>query len=152
MFTSMSLFGRSRNSAFRKFALTKRLFKKLSKISVGLALATGVVLGGVAVAVDINSATQESLESVKGIGSTRAKLIIEERNKNGAYKSAEDLSQRVRGVGDKTVTKLREQGLTFESEGQSKAKNSRIRNASKTVDVSQEAGSVRPSRQKTKSE
>lgn len=153
MFTSIGLFGRRKNSAFRKVALTKRIVKKLGKISVGLALATGVVLGGVAVAVDINSASQESLESIKGVGSARAKLIIEERNKNGAYKSPEDLSNRVRGVGDKTVSKMREQGLTFESDGQSKVvKGSRLRGASKTVDIGQEGNSNKGGRSKGRSE
>lgn len=153
MFTSNGLFSRRKNLFVKKIALSKRVIRKLGKLSVGLALATGVVLGGVAVAVDINSATQESLESVKGIGSARAKLIIEERNKNGAYKSAEDLSNRVRGVGDKTVSKMREQGLTFEADTQSKpVKSSRLKGASKTVDSSQDVSPGRVGRSKAKAE
>lgn len=153
MFTSIGLFGRRKNSVFRKIQLTKRIVKKLGKISVGLALATGVLLGGVAVAVDINSASQESLESVKGIGSAKAKLIIEERNKNGAYKSPEDLSNRVRGVGDKTVSKMREQGLTFDSDTQSRgAKGSRQKNVSKSTESGQQEGSSKGGRSKSSPE
>lgn len=134
MHTTFSLFRRSKNVVLRKFALSKRVAKRLGKFSLGLALATGVVLGGAALAVDINSASQEALEGVKGIGATRAKLIVEERNKNGAFKSPEDLTSRVRGVGDKTIAKLREQGLTFDSNAQnSNAKTTRARSTNRSV-------------------
>lgn len=151
MHTSFKLFRRTRNNGFAKIALSTRVLKRLGRFSLGLALATGVAIGGVALAVDINSASQESLEGVKGIGASRAKLIIDERNKNGAFKSPEDLTSRVRGVGEKTIIKLREQGLTFESDSQVKSgRGSRTRVSSKSADSQQTQQAQEVSRQRSK--
>ncbi|WP_293765589.1 helix-hairpin-helix domain-containing protein [uncultured Aquitalea sp.] len=57
-------------------------------------------------AVNINTATQEQLESLNGIGPVKAKAIIDYRAKNGAFKSVDDLKN-VSGIGDKTLEKLR---------------------------------------------
>lgn len=59
-------------------------------------------------AVDINSANESQLESLPGIGPTKAKAIVAERQANGPFKSVDDLS-RVRGIGEKTITELRAQ-------------------------------------------
>ena len=64
-------------------------------------------------AVNINTATQSELESVKGLGPTKAKAIIAYREKNGQYKSVDELDQ-VRGFGKSTIDKLRSE-LTVES-------------------------------------
>ncbi|MFN3396964.1 MAG: ComEA family DNA-binding protein [Sulfurimicrobium sp.] len=56
--------------------------------------------------VDLNSANQAQLESVKGIGPVKAKAIIEYRTKNGPFKSVDDL-QKVTGFGKPSVNKLR---------------------------------------------
>ena len=53
-------------------------------------------------AVDINSATQAQLQSIRGIGPRKAQAIIEYRRKNGPFKSVEDLDK-VPGFGQKTV-------------------------------------------------
>ena len=57
-------------------------------------------------AVNLNTATQAELETVKGIGPVKAKMIIDDRAKNGPFKSLEDLD-RVKGFGMKSVDKLR---------------------------------------------
>ncbi|MEO8136367.1 MAG: ComEA family DNA-binding protein, partial [Betaproteobacteria bacterium] len=57
-------------------------------------------------AVNINTATEAELESLKGIGPVKAKAIIEDRTKNGPFKSVEDLD-RVKGIGMKTIDSLR---------------------------------------------
>jgi competence protein ComEA len=57
-------------------------------------------------AVDLNSANQAQLESVKGIGPVKAKAIIEYRTKNGPFKSVDDL-EKVTGFGKLSVNKLR---------------------------------------------
>lgn len=57
-------------------------------------------------AVNLNTATQSELETVKGIGPAKAKMIIDDRTKNGPFKSVEDLD-RVKGFGTKSVNKLR---------------------------------------------
>ena len=58
--------------------------------------------------VDINTADQADLETIKGIGPVKAKAIIEHRNKHGVFKSVEDLVH-VRGIGDGTLKKLGDQ-------------------------------------------
>jgi len=49
--------------------------------------------------IDINKAEQKDLESLKGIGSAKAKSIIEYREKNGPFFSVEDIKN-VSGIGD----------------------------------------------------
>jgi competence protein ComEA len=57
-------------------------------------------------AVDINTASQSDLETVKGIGPVKAKAIIEYRKKNGNFKSIDDLDK-VPGFGKKTVDSVK---------------------------------------------
>ncbi len=57
-------------------------------------------------AVDLNTATQSELEAVKGIGPAKAKAIMEYRQKNGAFKSLDDLAG-VKGFGKASVAKLK---------------------------------------------
>lgn len=57
-------------------------------------------------AVNINTATQQELETLKGIGPVKAKAIIDYRAKNGPFKSQADLVN-VPGIGEKTVEKLK---------------------------------------------
>jgi competence protein ComEA len=57
-------------------------------------------------AVNLNTATQAELESLKGVGPKKAQAIIEYRKKNGNFKSADDLDK-VPGFGKKTVDSLR---------------------------------------------
>ncbi|MNT12312.1 Helix-hairpin-helix motif protein [compost metagenome] len=81
---------------------------------VSLVAAICLSAGGVAhAAVDVNTADEAALTSVKGVGPATARNIIEERNKRGPYKDAADLAERVSGIGLKSVAKLQEGGLTF---------------------------------------
>lgn len=57
-------------------------------------------------AVDLNTATVDELESVKGIGAKKAQAIVEYRQANGPFKSVNDL-QNVKGFGEKSVKKLK---------------------------------------------
>lgn len=57
-------------------------------------------------AVNLNTATKEELDSVKGIGPVKAQAIIEYRQKNGQFKSVDDLKN-VKGFGEKSVENIR---------------------------------------------
>lgn len=57
-------------------------------------------------AVDLNTASQAELETVKGIGPAKAKAIIEFRKKNGNFKSVNDLDK-VPGFGKKSLDKVK---------------------------------------------
>lgn len=59
-------------------------------------------------AVDLNSASQAELESVNGIGPSKAQAIIEYRKKNGPFKTVDDLDK-VPGFGAKTVEAVKKQ-------------------------------------------
>lgn len=64
--------------------------------------------------VNVNTADQSQLESIKGIGPKQAKAILDERQKNGPFKDSEDLKKRVKGIGDKSLKRLQENGLTVD--------------------------------------
>ena len=61
-----------------------------------------------AVMVNINKATTEELIKVRGIGPVMAKRIIEHRDKNGAFKSIDDLTQ-VQGIGGNKLQRFKDQ-------------------------------------------
>jgi competence protein ComEA len=58
--------------------------------------------------ININTASAAELASLKGIGPAKAQAIVEHRDKNGQFKSVDDLKL-VRGVGDKMLEQLRPQ-------------------------------------------
>jgi competence protein ComEA len=62
--------------------------------------------------VNINTADEAALKSLKGIGEKKAKAIIEYREKNGSFKTVDDLAK-VKGIGDKQLGKLKDQ-ITIE--------------------------------------
>jgi competence protein ComEA len=53
---------------------------------------------------NINNASLEQLEKMKGIGAKKARAIIEYRLKNGNFATIEDLSN-VKGIGSKFIDK-----------------------------------------------
>ncbi|MCC7417174.1 MAG: helix-hairpin-helix domain-containing protein [Acidobacteria bacterium] len=61
-----------------------------------------------AAVVNINTAGVAELETLPGVGSRTAALIVEYRQKNGPFKKIEELMN-VRGRGEKTFLKLRPQ-------------------------------------------
>ncbi len=57
--------------------------------------------------ININTATQEELDVLPGIGPSRALDIIAYREKNGGFKTPEEL-QNVTGIGEATFERLRD--------------------------------------------
>ena len=67
------------------------------------ALAAESQLTGV---VNLNTATQEELQLLPGIGESRAKAVIEARKRKGGFQKVEDLLE-VKGIGEAGLQKLR---------------------------------------------
>ncbi|MGR6840252.1 ComEA family DNA-binding protein [Aliivibrio wodanis] len=62
---------------------------------------------GIDITVNINNAGIEELETLLvGIGSSKAKAIVDYRNTNGKFVSIDDLSN-VKGIGDRLLEKNR---------------------------------------------
>lgn len=57
--------------------------------------------------ININSASVEELEHLNGIGQSKAKSIVEYREKNGGFKNVEDIKN-VDGIGEKMFEKIKE--------------------------------------------
>ncbi|MCI5701715.1 MAG: helix-hairpin-helix domain-containing protein [Erysipelotrichaceae bacterium] len=57
--------------------------------------------------ININTATKEELMTLKNVGESKALAIIEYRNKNGLFKTIDDLKN-VSGIGDKLFESLKE--------------------------------------------
>ncbi len=80
-------------------------------LSISLGLSSGALAQEVA-PINVNNADAELLAELPGIGPSRANAIIEERETNGAFESAEGLA-RVSGIGPATVDRMRDQ-VAFE--------------------------------------
>lgn len=58
--------------------------------------------------ININKATSEELQTLTGVGPSKADAIIQYREENGEFKSVEDI-QHVSGIGEKSFEKLKEE-------------------------------------------
>ena len=94
-------------------------YKVIQGFVKAIAFSTAILVGGLSLAgaepVNVNTATQSELESIKGIGPSKAKTIIAERLDGGHFQDANDLQKRVRGIGMKSVEKMVDNGLTIEA-------------------------------------
>lgn len=71
-----------------------------------LALLGGAV--GATETVNLNTASADAIAAgMVGIGPAKAKEIVEYRQKNGPFKSVDDLRQ-IKGIGEKTLEKNRD--------------------------------------------
>lgn len=57
--------------------------------------------------INLNQATVEQLETLPGIGPTKAEDILSFREENGSFKAIEDLKE-ISGIGEKTFEKLKD--------------------------------------------
>ena len=89
----------------------------MNQLLKSLVFSVFVAVSGLAAAslINVNTATQTELESIKGIGPSKAKTIIAERLDGGHFQDANDLQKRVRGIGMKSVEKMVDNGLTIEA-------------------------------------
>ena len=107
--------------------LTLGRFNKLIKaITVATVLSTSPISAH-ASPINVNTATQSELESIKGIGPAKAKTIIAERLDGGHFQDANDLQKRVRGIGMKSVEKMVDNGLTIEAPSSFREPNGRTK-------------------------
>ena len=81
------------------------MFKKFLAFLATMSLITAFA------AVDVNKATDAELDGVKGIGPVTTQLIVTERKK-GDFKNWQDFIGRVKGIGDRSASKLSANGLT----------------------------------------
>ena len=57
--------------------------------------------------ININTADKETLMTISGVGEKKAEAIIRYREKNGPFKSVDDLSN-IKGIGENTLDKQRD--------------------------------------------
>ena len=76
--------------------------KQLIALLAAVLLSIGAAFG----AVNVNTATQSELETLNGIGPSKAKAIIDYRTKNGPFKTHADLDK-VPGIGEGTIGKIK---------------------------------------------
>lgn len=86
-----------------------------SKISIGNSANSGTVYDYNTIKLNVNTATEEELISVKGIGSVTAKAIIEYRTKTGGFTSLDQLLD-IKGIGEKKLEEIKKY-LTVETKG-----------------------------------
>ena len=56
--------------------------------------------------INLNTATAAQLETLPGVGSRTAQLIVEHRQKNGGFKKIEELMN-IKGIGEKSFLKIK---------------------------------------------
>lgn len=56
--------------------------------------------------ININTADQQILTQIKGVGPSTAKKIVDYRKENGEFKSIDELIK-VKGIGEKSLAKMR---------------------------------------------
>lgn len=77
----------------------------MKKLLGGLIGLIGMMVLPVFAAVNINTATQSELETVRGLGPAKAKAIISYREANGGFKTLDELDK-VKGFGKASIEKL----------------------------------------------
>lgn len=70
--------------------------------------------------IDVNTATQEQLEALMGVGPAKAKAIIAYRTEHGNFKTVDELDK-VKGFTQKTIDKLRDQVTVSEAKTATKS-------------------------------
>ncbi len=66
--------------------------------------------GEISGAVDLNTANEEELSKIRGIGPTMARHIIEYRNEHGAFTSWDDVN-RITGITGRTIRSMKDENV-----------------------------------------
>ncbi len=113
---------------------TESVSKKSAILMMALALSLPFGLSKVEESpVNVNTASQSELESIRGLGPSKAKAIIAEREKGGAFYDSYDLQSRVRGIGERSVSRLMENGLKIEGQSGYRETKSQSRSESRST-------------------
>lgn len=88
------------------------IHKKGENANAAVSAASGGIISGNSSSqgddqIDINTASLEELDKIPGVGPVTAQKIIDYREKNGPFKSIEDL-KKVGRIGDKTIEKIKD--------------------------------------------
>ena len=110
-----------------KFRNVEKVWNLLRAATLALSLLGSGFGMATASPINVNTATQTELESIKGIGPAKAKTIIAERLDGGHFQDANDLQKRVRGIGMKSVEKMVDNGLTIEAPSSFREPNGRTK-------------------------
>lgn len=105
-----------------------KIFQNLIKQIIALTTTFLVFFSTSFAQVNINTANEQELQTLKGIGEIKAKSIVEYREKNGQFKSVDDLKN-VDGFGEKTVNKLRDQIIVNADEKPNSANANETKNS-----------------------
>ncbi len=96
-------------------SIKKHCVSGLSRRASLAMMAAGLTVALPAQALNVNAASVTQLERLRGIGPRTAKMIVHERSRAGAFSSMEDLSDRVKGLGERRVRALSQAGLEVRS-------------------------------------
>jgi competence protein ComEA len=110
------------------YQLTSTLFLTLS---LSLPLMALNVQPADASPVNVNTANQTELETIKGIGPSKARAILSEREKGGVFRDSSDLQSRVRGIGERSLNKMVDHGLKIETPSAYRETKSGVRKAAR---------------------
>ena len=83
----------------------RKLSVGLCLLFIGMLVVPGLVMAGDKI--NINTADKETLSQLSGVGPVIADRIIEYRDKNGAFKSVEEITE-VKGIGPGILMKIKE--------------------------------------------
>lgn len=79
----------------------------IKSLVLGLSLSLAS-LAAFAAQVNLNTASAAQLEALNGVGAAKAEAIVAYRTEHGGFKTVDELAN-VKGIGDKTVAKNRDQ-------------------------------------------
>ncbi len=103
----------------------------MKKILAALLITMAISFNAYA-AINLNTASRAELESIKGIGPSKAQAIIDYRKKHGDFNSISELKE-INGIGPETLKNMRRK-LTVEGQSQTTRSNkSKKKNDQKTA-------------------